>query len=216
MKYLLTLGDSWPAGAELVDKSLAFPELVANTLGVASVNLSQESTSADQALYQLINVTRSDFDWSQTMVLFCLTGITRSMHIDRVPREIHPMSDKPASVAYYKYIHSDRLDQFNRIKIILAAQQYCRDLGSRILFVDNWDRSPKHIAIDHALFYNKTLTEILNIDQKLDDLKLDWYKVSQHPYIYPNQCHPNVDGHSLIAKEISVWIKEKLNDKSVS
>jgi lysophospholipase L1-like esterase len=215
LTHLVTIGDSWPAGAELQNSKDSFPGLIAEYLGVESINLSQPATSADQALHRLLN-NNLTIDWKNTLVLFCLTGISRSMNIDIQPREIHPTAETPASVAYYKYIHSDELDRFNRIRNILAAQHYSTATGSRILFVNNWDKTPEHRAIDQSLFYNKTLTEILDIGQKLDDTDLDWYNLSKHVYIRPNQCHPNIEGHKLIATELSSWIKEKLNDKPVS
>ena len=210
-RYLLTVGDSWPAGAELHDKSCAFPALISEQLELESVNLAEQATSADQALYQLLNATLNN----EVLVLFCLTGISRSMTINRKPRELHPTASTPASVAYYKYIHSNELDQFNRIRNIMAAQQFCQAQGSRVLFVNNWDKTPKHSAIDQTLFYNKTLVEILNIAHRMDDTDLDWYNLSTHEYISPNKCHPNISGHSIIADELSSWLKEKINDKPV-
>jgi hypothetical protein len=212
----VTIGDSWPAGAELTDPNNSFPVLIARKLSVESVNLAEPATSADQALYRLLN-TSSDIDWQRTLVLFCLTCISRSMNIDYFhPREIYPGSKTPASIAYYKYIHSNELDQFNRIRNILSAQQYCNMIGSKILFVNNWDKTSKHRAIDQSLFYNKTLTEILNIGRRSDDTDVDWYNLPKHEYILPNQCHPNISGHQKIADELSNWIKEKLNDQPVS
>ena len=211
-RYLLTVGDSWPAGAELDHKSFTFPALISKQLGLESVNLAEQATSADQALYRLLNATLNN----EVLVLFCLTGISRSMTINRQPRELHPTANTPESTAYYKYIHSDELDQFNRIRNILAAQQFCHSKGSRVLFVNNWDKTPKHSAIDQTLFYNKTLVEILNIAHRMDDADLDWYNLSTHEYILPNKCHPNTSGHCIIADELSCWLKEKINDKSVS
>lgn len=212
---LVTIGDSWPAGSELENPVNSFPVLIAKQLGIESINLSQPATSADQAVYKLLHNDLT-LNWSNTLILFCLTGISRSMYIDYQPMEIHPTTETPISLAYYKYIHSNELDQFNRIRNILTAQQYCQSLGCQILFVNNWDKTPEHPAIDQTLFYNKTLTEILNVGQCLDDKDLDWSSLSVHKYIQPNQCHPNIAGHTLIANTLSTWIKEKLNDKSVS
>jgi hypothetical protein len=209
-KYLLTIGDSWPCGAELINpRTHAFPALIANQLDAISINLSEPGTSADQSLYRLFDTKTSGIEWSKTLVLFCLSGISRSMYINRRPLEISPREQTLVSTAYYKYIHSDELDQFNRVRNILSAQQYCQQVGSPILFVNNWDKTPKHHAIDDSLFYNKTLTEILNINNKLDDTKVDWHILSSHEYISPNQYHPNVVGHNVIADELSRWIKEK-------
>lgn len=214
LQYLITFGDSWPAGAELLDCKNSFPNLLAKQLNVKSINLSIPGTSTDRALYKLLNTPLDNYQ--DKLILFCLTGKSRSMIIDTMPKEIHPASGTSASVAYYKYIHSDALDEFNCIRNILSAQQYCRSLGCKILFVSNWDKIPKHRAIDQNLFYNKTLTEILNIGQTPDDIDLDWDNLSRHEYITPNSCHPNIAGHGVIATELSSWIKEKLNDKSVS
>ena len=215
LTHLVTIGDSWPAGAELQNLKDSFPSLLADHLELESINLSQSATSTDQALHRLLHVTEN-IKWDKTLILFCLSGISRSMYIDDQPREIHPTSGTPIANVYYKYIHSDELDRFNRIRNILSAQHYSNVVGSRILFVNNWDKTPEHCAIDQTLFYNKTLTEILDIDQKLDDADLNWYNLSKHKFISPNQWHPNVFGHSLIAKELGIWIKEKLNDKSLS
>lgn len=216
VKILVTIGDSWPAGAELQNTACAFPNLIANNLEIESINLAEPGTSADQALYKLLNLSL-DIDWQHTLLLFCLTGITRSMYIDNsCPKEIHPMAKTTVAQFYYKYIHSNQLDQFNRMKNILSAQQYCAKKGCELLFVNNWDSAPNHNLIDQSKFYNKTLIEILNINQKLDDKKLDWNLISQHEFIKPNTCHPNETGHQKIAKELSQWIKEKLHDKPIS
>jgi hypothetical protein len=206
---LVTIGDSWPAGAELKNpKLLSFPALIGERLHIKSINLAVPATSADQALYTLINASLPICN--NTLVLFCLTGISRSMNIkDDRPKEIHPTSNTPASKAYYKFIHSNQLDKFNRIRNILAAQHFCQKVGCKILFVNNWDQTPRHHAVDESLFYTKTLTEILNL--KHDDSEFD-NNMSKHEYITPNLCHPNVNGHSIIAEELSNWIKEKLNE----
>ena len=206
---LITIGDSWPSGAELKDpKSLSFPTLIGERLHIKSINLAAPSTSTDQALYTLMNSSLPICN--DTLVLFCLTGISRSMNIeDGRPREIHPTLNTLASKAYYKYIHSNQLDNFNRIRNILTAQHFCQKVGCKILFVNNWDQPPKHRVIDESLFYSKTLAEILNV--KLDDCNHD-SNLSKHEYITPNVCHPNVNGHSVIAQELGNWIKEKLNE----
>jgi len=212
LKCLVTFGDSWPCGSELLSPNKdSFPVLIADILGIKSINLSVAGTSIDQALHRLLNLSLDNqLDWRHTLVLFCLTGISRSMHIDNFQtKEIHPHVNTPAAVAYYKYIHSKELDQFNYIRNVLSAQQYCGLKESQILFVNNWDKMPEHGAIDRKLFYNKTLTEILNIEQRLDDDGVNFENLSKHEYVTPNQCHPNVYGHRKIAEELSNWIKEK-------
>ena len=171
---LVTFGDSWPAGSELQwPGKQSFPAQIAEHLEIKSLNLAVPSTSADQAVYCLLNYY-PEHKWSDTLVLFCLTGITRSMYFDKKDREIHPMSSDTVSMAYYKYIHSNELDQFNYIRNILTAQQYCQSIGCKVLFVNNWDETPNHHSINSNLFYNKTLTKILNIEHDFDSKNIPW------------------------------------------
>lgn len=210
LRCLLTIGDSWPAGDELDNpKSHAFPVIVAKELGIESLNLAEPATSSDQSFYKLLNLPDSITDWKQTLVLFCLTGISRSMVIDNGPVELYPANTTSRDIAYYKYIQSDELDIFNRIKIILCAQQFCRWRGCSILFVNNWDATPTHKVIDQSLFYHKTLLQILNIPYIGKKLEPDFRYIRSNKFIAPNVSHPNVNGHAVIAKELINWIKEK-------
>jgi len=188
---------------------------IANQLGIESLNLAEEATSADQALHKLLNLD-TVINWKETLILFCLTGISRSMFITDRPRELYPMDNTPTAIAYYKYIHSKELDWFNRVRNILCAQQYSQQIGSSILFVNNWDPAPVHKAIDQNQFYFQTLTEMLGITHDFDRTILYNKNLRHHQYVFPNGGHPNIAGHDIIAKKLSNWIKEKLNDKSVS
>lgn len=209
-KILVTFGDSWPSGDELQSPHIdSFPVKIAEYLKIKSLNLSVPGSSTDQAVYRLLNYC-PEHSWSEILVLFCLTGITRSMYFNKKDQEIHPMSSDIVSLSYYKYIHSSRLDQFNRIRNILTVQQYCQSNGGKILFVNNWDETPDHHSINLNLFYNKTLAKILNVENVFDNKDVSWYTMKQNQYIYPNQCHPNADGHLTIANELSTWIKENI------
>lgn len=215
VKNILVFGDSWPAGEELQDPAThCFPYVISQNLSLNLRNYSQPATSIDQALYRMLNDV---VDFDQSIVLFCLTGMSRSMIIkDRdEPLELNPLVPTPASSAYYKYIHSDKLDQFNRIKNILAAQQFCLQKKVKCLFVSNWDPIPDHRAIDLTKFYSKTLTEIINLSTK-DDTTPWTQKDMLSKFIFPNGGHPNKDGHAVIGNVLSKWIKEKINDESVS
>lgn len=215
VKNLLVFGDSWPAGEELANPgNSCFPYVISQKLGLELKNYSQPSTSIDQALHRMLHDVD---DFGESIVLFCLTGKSRSMIIrDRDETlELHPLVATPASTAYYKYIHSDKLDEFNRIRNILAAQQFCSQKKIECLFVSNWDPLPMHPAINLKNFYSKTLTEIINLSVK--DQHTPWTRQDRlSKFIFPNSCHPNDGGHLIIGNALSEWIKEKINDKSVS
>jgi hypothetical protein len=211
---LLVFGDSWPAGGELKQPDTeCFPYVIAQQLGLKLKNYACGGTSTEQAVQRLLNDVN---DWDNSIVLFCLTGISRSMIIEnKQPIELHPLVSTPAADAYYKYIQSNELDEFNRLRNVLAAQQFCLQKKTKCLFVSNWNPLPRHPAIDLTNFYPKTLGEILNLDKNSE--RAFWATGELNSdYVKPNNGHPNVLGHQKIAEELSIWIKEKINDKSVS
>jgi hypothetical protein len=204
---LLVFGDSWPAGADLkTPDTECFPYVIAQQLGLKLKNYACGGTSIEQALHRLLNDVDVD-NWDNSVVLFCLTGISRSMIIENkhCTTELHPFVSTPASDAYYKYIQSDDLDEFNRIRNVLAVQQICLQKKIKCLFVSNWNPLPTHPMVDLTKFYPKTLTEILNLDKKSDRQFVKFDSV----YMKSSQGHPNVLGHQKIAEELSTWIKEK-------
>lgn len=215
VKKLLVFGDSWPAGAELKQPDTeCFPYVIAQQLGLELKNYARGGTSTEQALHRLLNDVD---DWDNSIVLFCLTGISRSMIIENKQNttELHPLVSTPASDAYYKYIQSDDLDEFNRIRNVLAVQQCCWQKKSKCLFVSNWNPLPTHSMIDLAKFYPKTLTEILDLS-KNSDTQFWTSRELNSKYVKPNYGHPNALGHMHIGSVLSDWIKEKINDQSVS
>ena len=210
---LLVFGDSWPAGAELTHpETECFPYVIAQQLGLKLKNYSCSSTSTEQALHRLLNDVD---DWDNSIVLFCLTGISRSMIIrNKHTVELHPLMSTPVTDAYYKYIQTDELDEFNRLRNVLATQQVCLQKKSRCLFVSNFNPLPTHPMIDLTNFYPKTLTEILNLTKTSD--KEFWTNHDLNSdYVKPSVAHPNALGHMHIGSVLGNWIKEKINDKSV-
>ena len=56
---LIVFGDSFPAGADLIDRSVAFPFLIAQTLGTAVNNYAQDSTSIDHACLEFFKFLKT-------------------------------------------------------------------------------------------------------------------------------------------------------------
>ena len=80
MKKLLTVGDSFTYGEELADKTLAWPQILANTLNYSLTNLGQPSASNDKILRKTIDhlVREPDVD----LVVIGWSNIGRSEHAD--------------------------------------------------------------------------------------------------------------------------------------
>lgn len=202
---LVTFGDSWPAGSELDARcsNQRFPELVASSLGLDSVNLAEPGTSMDHAVFNLLQRT----DLSDSMVLFCVTARERGMRFDGNQRvELHPQHKDLASVSYYSHVYSQELGEHNRIKNTLLVQEICARLGVPLHFVCNWNHPPQHPLIKPDLFHPQSLVEILGLANFEDDDNF-YYTRECSPYIRPNLGHPNLSGHQLIADTLTQWIR---------
>lgn len=210
IEKLVTFGDSWPAGAELADQDLhtRFPDVVAKNLKLESVNLSQCGTSIDHAVLEFLKNIDSIAD-DHSAVLFCLTAIERGMYFDPQPQELHPQHRDLPSLSYYSHIYSQELANHNRLKNVLLVQELCEKFKVPLMFVCNWNSPPIHSLLRSHRFYHKSLVEILGIKNFEDDNNF-FVTREQCKYIKPNQGHPNVQGHDLIAQELTNWIKEKI------
>ena len=210
MKKLVVFGDSWPAGAELIDANqTCFPSIMGDILEIQIDNQSQSGSSADQALLKFLN-----YDLIDCAVLFCFTSYARYIRFDNAKDfEVHPNNRDLASLGYYAELYSDDLGQFNFLKNILVVQGVCKSSNIPVYCVSNWNTVPNHKLIDLNIFYKKSLFEILGMTNvttesaKEYNFKLQMLRNKQ--YIYPNTAHPNAQGHRLIAEELASWINSR-------
>lgn len=208
-KKLVAFGDSWPAGSELKNNEMGrrFPELLAQNLGIDCVNMAQPSTSIDHAVREFLGVLP---DLHDTAVLFCLTAKERGLYFeDGAPRELHSQHRDPACLNYYSHVYSEELGEYHRIKNVLLVQELCRGHNIPCFFVCNWNDRPQHLEIDLAQFHPQSLVEILGIPN-LENSDLFFTLRETSPYIVPNQGHPNLDGHQLIADTLTRWIRPSI------
>lgn len=191
-------GDSFPAGADLIDRSTAFPNLIAQTLGTAVNNYAQDSTSIDHACLEFFKFLKTDYDGNiNYKALFCLTGRSRTIHFtdNSDVKEIHPYGADHHDIdkAYYKYMHSTPLENFNYLKNVLMLDSLCKSRNIKPYFINNWDKKLNDPLLADVNFYNKTLVNI--IDPDLRKLKVVDYG-----------RHPTAEQHHLIAERLSEWI----------
>lgn len=200
MKKLLVFGDSWPWGADLKNpESDAFPILLANKLNLECVNLSRRATSIDHAVDAFLKTNLTD-----SVVLFCVTGYSRSMYFNgEYVCEIHP-KDKDMEW-YYTRVYSDELGQLNRLKNCLLIQEICNNEGIPVYFVSNWDQIPSHKLLDPTRWSPKTLIQMIGANNYNLDGHVDWKKVGRKNMV-DSSSHPDETGHKLIAEELHKWI----------
>jgi hypothetical protein len=198
-------GDSWPAGAELFvnEKSYTFPNVLGKLLGMNTVNLSRDGSSIDESVFYLLDYfQRSEIlkHPDQYSILFCLTSYSRLMMITSNQEVTQMLPSAPHSEKYYKYFYSEDNAKFNLVRNLILVQHICESNNIPIYFVFNWDESPSHILLNNDKIYYKTLVEILGMDRNTD------LTTQFNSCEYIGQCHPNIEGHKLIAEELSKWI----------
>jgi hypothetical protein len=205
MKNLIVFGDSWPYGSDLEEPETdCFPNVMAEKLGYRLFNFSKPSTSQDQAVYKFLRLLNSDIEmFLDSKILFCFTAISRSIYfINGEDFEIHHTDRNFKD--YYTRIYSEELGQFTYTKNLLLVQNLCKNLSIPVYCVSNWDTVPDHKMIDKSTVYDKTLFEILGIPSCEETAHTN-HRFQNNPYLL-GSCHPNKQGHKLIAQELSSWI----------
>jgi hypothetical protein len=232
-KVFLAFGDSWPAGIKLEDKSVAFPVLIANNLGMESNNLSEPATSIEHAVMALLHFLENTYDANDEYIaLCCLTDSSRNMiwepNVGRIidppktfwapscfTREIQINNPHPSVAQYYKYIQTDRMDLYNYTKNIIFFQTMCDKFGIKLFFVNNFDMIDLQFKLTKDIvMYGKTLREIVkssNYKETVDVNKEFQNRTDESKQYIDQAGHPSIDGHKQIANELTEWIKDGIH-----
>lgn len=209
MNNLIVYGDSWPFGSGLDNPcNEAFPFLLGKHLNLNVLNCSVPATSIDHLVfYFLKNYKEKNFK-ENDRVLFCLTGQARALRFDEnnKPRELHPRGASEFEKAYYKYVHSKTLAEYNLQKNILFCKLLCDSINLKSFFISNWEPIPADIYGD-CNFYPLSLLGILHPERNheledKDGISKLW---DTSPYMFKHR-HPNAAGHQKIANELAKWI----------
>lgn len=210
---LLVFGDSWPAGAELNDRTHAFPYLLAKMKNMHIKNFSREKTSIDHVSLALMDFIDVEYVESHDYrALFCITDPSRYLTFDHgLPMETSVHDQSPAATVIYKYFHNRYWEEFQLRRNLMLMESLCQSHGIRSFFISNWNQ-PYNLAKYVENVYHKSLAEILGYSSRAEfdeagkPSLADEIKQSRGRYIRPNICHPNTQGHALIAKKLSTWI----------
>ena len=232
---LLTFGDSWPAGAQLNDRLQAFPALIANELSMDLLDLSCPATSIDHAVMAFFNFLEHTYTTeNQYTALFCLTDISRMMawrsnvavpsrnqlwenDLTTLELQIGNTVDE-LSGAYFKYLHSARLEVFDYHKNIVLLKLLCNKYNIKDFYAHNfYDPNFEFRIVDKDNFYPVTLTQALDCEPYKEFLPVyaSPKEIAQtrrakfaHNKLIGHGGHPTVDGHRVLAEKLSKWIKE--------
>lgn len=202
---LVTFGDSWPAGYGV---QTPYGKILADRLDAHHVNLAERSTSNEHMLLQLIDYVKN-YTVEDCTAIFFITSPHRCLFFDDgSPVEIYPWHDDTKghqSHAYYKYLHSTEIEHFRLNQTILALQKICQEFKIKDYYFSGWHRLELDwpgITMDKIFNHGKTTAADWIGAKKSGDM-IDWRDCSN---IIPNDCHPNQQGHALIADFLYKWI----------
>jgi hypothetical protein len=207
MSKLVVFGDSWPAGGELSDRTLAFPYLLSTQLGLELDQFATDGSSQPYDVYRFIRwLEHPSTDRKNSLVLFCFTGKDRSWFFKNgLIQEIHPAVNNPVIDAYYRHIYSPELANAETLKNILLVQSLALYWGVTVRMIMNWDDIPGSSLIDQHTMYPKSLAGVLGGVVTSETGLTPFFNTSK--YIVPNISHPNPLGHKYIANELQGWLK---------
>jgi hypothetical protein len=203
----VTFGDSWPFGEGI---ELPYGSILSKLLKSTSfVNYSRPATSNEHQLLQLKDFAESTSDHKDTVAVFFITSPHRCLFFESgQPKEIYPWDDEskgPQSQAYFKYLHSVEIEKFRLNQTILALQKISQSLGLRDYYFSGWHKLKLDwpgIDLDKIwMAGQETAADWLGAQTKGD--MIDWQGCSN---VIPNDCHPNQQGHAIIAQRLADWI----------
>jgi hypothetical protein len=205
-RVLLTLGDSWPEGAELGNGS-RYGEILRDRMSYDEFyNYGSGGASNEDMLYQLQQyITTHYSDNKQVTAIFFLTNPARTAHF---PRFMSWDSPNAQLKEVYLHFHSAEHEVMRSSATVSALQAWCANLGFDDYYFSGWVRYPKWLP---GVDTNK-------IWKQGTETAADWFGASQHngehlldvgdnPYIRPNFAHPNQLGHNIIADRLEAWIQ---------
>lgn len=219
MKTLLTLGDSWPQGGELKFDlgQLPYGQHLARQYNYNLVNYGSPGASNEDMVLQLQDyINKKIKDTGPITAIFFLTNPARSMHWplgmswrhDTEERKHWPSDAKDFVKELTVHFHDANRDNIRTSMAVATLQQMCKALGYRDYYFPGWIRQTEWLpGVDIDKIYkggNETAADWLGATRHNGEHLLD---VADNQYIHPNFCHPNHNGHELIAEKLAEWIK---------
>lgn len=209
MTKLVTFGDSWPYGAELLPGEIPYGGILSKLLSLNFENHSQNATSNEHMILQLKRYIDSLNEVNKTIAVFFITSPARTCLIDfdGTEKEISPWTDQSRGSrahAWYKFFHTPLQDQFRTRLVILALQRMCNLFNIDDYYIIGWSNIDLDFpGIDKTKIYNQTCAELFGAPAEHE-----FSLAKDNQYVYPNNCHPNQNGHVFIAETLAKWINK--------
>ena len=206
-RILLTLGDSWPEGAELKFGDKRYGELIQTALEYDKFyNYGSAGASNEDMMYQLQRyIAESHEPGNQVTAVFFLTNPARTAHFPRFFSWEADLNTKMKEV--YLHFYRKEHEVMRSSSAVSTLQAWCSNLGFDDYYFSGWVRYPAWLP--------GTNTD--KIWAQGNETAADWFGASKHngehlldvkdnAFIRPNFAHPNQIGHELIANKLIEWI----------
>jgi lysophospholipase L1-like esterase len=206
-RVLLTLGDSWPEGAEL-GNGLRYGEILRDRMQYDELyNFGSGGASNEDMLYQLQTyIAQYHKHGSKVTAIFFLTNPARTAHF---PRFMSWDTANTQLKEMYLHFHRNEHEVMRASATVGALQAWCRNLGFADYYFSGWVRYATWLpGVDVDKIWargNETAADWFGATQHNGEHLLD---VGDNVYIRPNFAHPNQLGHDLIADRLQTWIQD--------
>lgn len=208
-QVLLTLGDSWPEGAELNFGDQRYGELIQIRLKYDKFyNYGSAGASNEDMQYQLQQyIAESHVPGDQVTAIFFLTNPARTAHFPRFFSWESNADSKQKEL--YMHFHRQEHEIMRSSATVSALQAWCSNLGFADYYFSGWVRYPTWLpGVDTGKIWaqgNETVADWFGASKHNGEHLLD---VGDNIYIHPNFAHPNQLGHELIADQLISWISQ--------
>ena len=207
-RVLITLGDSWPEGAELGD-GRRYGEILHDVMQFDEFyNYGSGGASNEDMLYQLQRYIADHYSNDcETTAIFFLTNPARTAHFPRFMDWWDVDNAKLKEV--YLHFNNTEHEVMRSSSTVAALQKWCEMLNINDYYFSGWVRYSTWLpGVDTTKIWaagNETAADWFGASKHNGEHLLD---VGDNPYIRPNFAHPNQLGHKLIASKLQEWIEK--------
>ena len=217
---LVVFGDSWAIGDELNENEKTFVQLAAEKLHLRYANYAHPASSITHLVVQLKDFLKKLTDCNENpnewIAIFFLTGKERHLSwlnnnwTFHLPNGAfasggHPTSQEAHELTklYYKYFFSEEQTDLHINTSLITVQSICQQYKIQDHYIAGWQQFNLWPEVDNSKIYKNGQVSCADFF----DLNYSNIADCSNPYIYPNNSHPNQQGHQLIADQLVEWIE---------
>lgn len=204
---LLGFGDSWADGHELRYPEVKYLDILSQELDIPCLNFAKGSTSVPHLVLQLREFLDTKYDPSKKYTaIFFLTAQERTFFYNAENNIVHcspqeAASDEKREPKIYYQLYTDQLGEFYLNTALLALQRLCAEYNIDDYYLPGWQEIRVWPEVKRV--FPHPVTNLFNNGEYRPLLTMLHEK---NKYIWPNQGHPNQQGHRVIAQALKAWI----------